>query len=89
MPQRPPSGLPASVRKARIASQRSSAARLCIAFCIAASALTAALITIAAVGLGETTTFFCLFTVPIGISVGAVAGGNLVDNAAKSYRPTL
>ena len=51
--------------------------------------MTAALITVAAFGLGETTTFFCLFTVPLGMSFGAVGGGQLVDNAARSYRPAM
>lgn len=93
--------LPATVRRAYIASRRPRIARAFCAGCAFAGGVLALFITVALTSgvclgdetscapIGQATALFGLFTVPLGIAMGAVLAGNQVDRATRAYRPKM
>lgn len=100
-PARKANALPDAVRRAHLASRRPKQAHWFTACSAVVGAVAAIFITIALTAgicfdvaqscspLGQSTAIFCLFTVPLGVAIGLVAGGRQVDKALRSYRPEM
>ncbi len=99
-PQRA-NALPSSVRRAHTAARRPKIAHVFTALSSLCGGFAALFITIALTSgmclgdasdcgaVGEATLLFGIFTVPIGVALGAVIGGAQVDRAARAYRPEM